>query len=263
MNIKSALAYFILATIVGFGCTLIAFGQAKPQTLGDKVLYRLWNGKDHTYTSDCNGRNEAVRIHGYRYEGIQAYLSSKKNEYTTELYQLRNKTTGQHFYTNSKPEADDAEKHGWVNEGIVGYMATSQIPGTTPFYRSYNEKMGDYFFTTTKKEIENNPDWKFQPDSSLKSAIGYLWLNGTQQLAEEIASCKLPEQPCQEDTGFRLGLPGFNDSKCKGNNSNNPPNQTCPSSQCRCYCNQKKKYICAEKRNGNCAEGCDYACKLP
>lgn len=71
------------------------------------------------------------------------------------------------------------------------------------------------------------------------------------------------EQPCKEDTGFRGWLPGFENSKCRRSKSNNPPKQACSPSQCPCYCNQKKRNICAEKRFGNCLEGCDYECKLP
>lgn len=72
------------------------------------------------------------------------------------LYRLASRTTGDHLYTTSAPERNQAEKQGYVSEGEVGNVFASPTPGTVPLYRLLStQKGGGHFMTTSAAERDN------------------------------------------------------------------------------------------------------------
>ena len=67
-----------------------------------------------------------------------------------EMFRLYNEFTGEHFYTSSADERDNAVAAGWIYEEGKGWIA----PGgsTNPVFRLYNEFGGEHHYTTMASE---------------------------------------------------------------------------------------------------------------
>jgi hypothetical protein len=106
------------------------------------------------YTVSVTARDGAASA-GYKYDGVACYVFSHP--------------TGEHFYTTSATErdnADDPAAGSYQSEGTACYVYDTQIPGTVPFYRLvsspdkvampfyqvYSAQNGDYFYTTSAAE---------------------------------------------------------------------------------------------------------------
>src|SRR5262245_30666875 len=74
------------------------------------ALYRLWSpgASDHFYTTNWPEAVNAFNNLGYRYEGVQARVSSTQAAGTTPLYRLWSPGASDHFYTTNWPEATNA-----------------------------------------------------------------------------------------------------------------------------------------------------------
>jgi len=61
---------------------------------------------------------------------------------------------GDHFYTTSAPERDNAIANvGYVSESVACWVPVGAAPvGQVPFYRLFNEETGDHFYTTSAQE---------------------------------------------------------------------------------------------------------------
>jgi hypothetical protein len=73
----------------------------------------------------------------------------------TPLYRLYSGLVGDHFYTTSSQEADNATKIGYAKEGVSGYIYPTQVSGTIPLYRLYSGAIGDHFYTASLQEADN------------------------------------------------------------------------------------------------------------
>src|SRR6266511_2008442 len=74
---------------------------------------------------------------------------------TTDLYRCFNQTSGDHFYTTSAAERDNAvATAGYVFETTACYVFGGQ-PGPTDFYRCFNQTNRDHFYTTSLAERDN------------------------------------------------------------------------------------------------------------
>ena len=63
---------------------------------------------------------------------------------------------GDHFYTTSRPERDNAFAFlGYLEEGVACYVYGTSVPGTTPLLRLYKPSSGDHFYTTSPAEATN------------------------------------------------------------------------------------------------------------
>jgi hypothetical protein len=84
-------------------------------------LYRYWNPTtiDHFYTT--NFRELGRGRFGYRYEGIQGYVSPRRLRGTVPLYRYWNPTIRDHFYTTNFRELGRG-RAGWRYEGIQCYV---------------------------------------------------------------------------------------------------------------------------------------------
>jgi hypothetical protein len=158
-----------------------ATAQARPQHIGQRTnlrrifrglylgrrgravpLYRYWNPQigDHFYTT--NLRELERGLHGWRYEGVQCYVHTRRQSGTTPLYRYWNRGAGNHFYTTSFNELGGG-KDGWHYEGIQCYVQSRDMPGTARLYRYWNSKSGDHFYTTNYRELERgNYGWRLE-----------------------------------------------------------------------------------------------------
>lgn len=103
----------------GWKYEMVAF-QASPTT--GKAVYRLYNGRDHFYTTDPAERDYAMSKFGYRYEGIRFYVSESPT--ASPVYRLQGR--GEHFYTANSAEKDSAiSNYGYIYEGEQFYLAPS------------------------------------------------------------------------------------------------------------------------------------------
>jgi hypothetical protein len=95
-------------------------------------FYRLFNSKtgDHFYTASWEESQKAQsRRSGYKYEGIACKLYTPNfkgaaNERVVPFYRLYLPRGGDHFYTTSASEAENAIRvGGYINEGTAGYIS--------------------------------------------------------------------------------------------------------------------------------------------
>ncbi|HEY4384976.1 MAG TPA: hypothetical protein VGN34_10930 [Ktedonobacteraceae bacterium] len=69
------------------------------------------------------------------------------------FYRLYRPSTGVHFYTTDRNEADNAvRRFGYNDEGSACYVITSSFYGTVPLYRLYNPRTNDHFYTVDARE---------------------------------------------------------------------------------------------------------------
>jgi hypothetical protein len=74
----------------------------------------------------------------------------------TALLRMYRPATGDHLYTTSVTERDNAvAKFGYVDEGVACNVFATAGPGTTPLLRVYNPASGDHFYTTSVTERDN------------------------------------------------------------------------------------------------------------
>lgn len=74
-------------------------------------------------------------------------LGTRKLDTNTELFRLRNPSTGRHYYTQNAEERNVLINIGWTYEKVEGFIFTTQVPGTVPVYRLYNRLSGTHLFT--------------------------------------------------------------------------------------------------------------------
>lgn len=71
------------------------------------------------------------------------------------MYRMVNNSIGDHFYTISASERDNALSiYGYTYEGVACYAYSRQVEGVTPLYRLRNDGVGDHFYTTSAYERE-------------------------------------------------------------------------------------------------------------
>src|SRR5215467_12468056 len=97
---------------------------------------------DHFYTIDPAERDSAVRGGGYQFERIECYVFPPvvvpPPSGQTELFRLYNQDTGNHFYTTSDPEAQNAvTAAGFRRESVACYVFPTSTAGAVPLFRLY------------------------------------------------------------------------------------------------------------------------------
>jgi len=123
-------------------------------------------GMQHFYTMNNTEMQKAQREDGLVFEGNAWY----SYPYDTEaiipssaavIYRQWNPSTGDHFYTMDKEEADNSIAiHDYVDEDYLGYAYPYEdgwdAPfGTVPIYRGWNPNEQYHFYTTNREEFEN------------------------------------------------------------------------------------------------------------
>jgi Repeat of unknown function (DUF5648) len=110
---------------------------------GTTEFWRLYNPQTgyHFYTASSDEKNIDLTS-GWVVEPdspVACYVFNSKAPGTTEFWRLYNPQTGDHFFTTSTKERDNAENSfGYVVEPdspVACYVFDSQAPGTTPLYR--------------------------------------------------------------------------------------------------------------------------------
>jgi predicted patatin/cPLA2 family phospholipase len=92
----------------------------------------------------------------YISEGTACFVFALQTPGTAAFYRLLHPINGDHFYTTSPAERDNAiVTHGYQAEGIACYVYDTQAAGTTAFYRLVNPTNGDHFYTTSTIERDN------------------------------------------------------------------------------------------------------------
>jgi hypothetical protein len=116
---------------------------------------------DHFYTTSPDERDRAIRNSEYRFEMIACNVApTEAMPQSIPLYRLfkylsrfSGDPTGDHFYTTSVTERDNATTLGYRYEFIACYVFDNPVPGTVPLYRLFNtEGTGDHFYTTSAEE---------------------------------------------------------------------------------------------------------------
>jgi subtilase family serine protease len=135
-NLYSAVAGYDLCT-----------GWGTPN--GIALINALVGHVDHFYTTSADERDNAVKIYGYRFEGIACNVFTVPQTGTVPLHRLVKET---HFYTISDAERDNAVSNlGYVSEGEACFVYSAPT-GTVPLYRLV--KVG-HFYTTSLPERDN------------------------------------------------------------------------------------------------------------
>ena len=125
-----------------------------PQTLA-MTRFQKPGGAGHFYTANVQ---EGIGA-GFAQEGpsFNLFADSNEAEGATDIYRLFNPTTGKHFFTANKQEADTAAGAGYSMEGVAGEAYTTARPGTTAVERYYNPAMGAHLYTSSPQEQETLP----------------------------------------------------------------------------------------------------------
>jgi len=125
-----------------------------PQTLA-MTRFQKPGGAGHFYTANVQ---EGIGA-GFAQEGpsFNLFADSNEAEGATDIYRLFNPTTGKHFFTANKQEADTAAGAGYNIEGVAGEAYTTARPGTTAVERYYNPAMGAHLYTSSPQEQETLP----------------------------------------------------------------------------------------------------------
>jgi hypothetical protein len=125
-----------------------------PQTLA-MTRFQKPGGAGHFYTTNVQ---EGIGA-GFAQEGpsFNLFADSNEAEGATDIYRLFNPTTGKHFFTANKQEADTAAGAGYSMEGVAGEAYTTARPGTTAVERYYNPSIGAHLYTSSPQEQETLP----------------------------------------------------------------------------------------------------------
>ena len=125
-----------------------------PQTLA-MTRFQKPGGAGHFYTANVQ---EGIGA-GFAQEGpsFNLFADSNEAEGATDIYRLFNPTTGKHFFTANKQEADTAAGAGYSMEGVAGEAYTTARPGTTAVERYYNPAIGAHLYTSSPQEQETLP----------------------------------------------------------------------------------------------------------
>lgn len=116
---------------------------------GMALINALAGYVDHFYTTSADERDNAVKIYGYRFEGIACNVFAAPQTGTVPLHRLVKET---HFYTISDAERDNAISNlGYVSEGEACFVYSAPT-GTVPLYRLV--KVG-HFYTISLPERDN------------------------------------------------------------------------------------------------------------
>lgn len=140
----------------GTACFVFPF-----QAMETTNLFRLYNpvNGDHFYTTSTVERDNAAANLGYVREDAADttyFAFTSPGHGRVALYRLFNPNSGDHFYTTSEFERDNAWTNlGYVKEGIACFVFDSWHPGTVPFFRLYDSSNGDHFYTTSQSEAFN------------------------------------------------------------------------------------------------------------
>lgn len=126
-------------------------------------LYRAYNNTDksHFYTINANEKLGPVGKTGYKYEKIEAYISSTKSTGMIPLYRYYYSTDKKfYFYTTISTPRTDGPTEG---PNVVGYVFPNPGNNMVPMY--HLEKVSatgnDHFYTISESE-RNNAVSKYQ-----------------------------------------------------------------------------------------------------
>jgi hypothetical protein len=114
-----ALASAVVLQVAASGVAL-----ADPSWVPLGRLYNPGNG-EHFYTANRQEGQRAIRQLGYTFEGVAGYVAAAPDPASglVPLYRLYNPSSGDHFYTTSRPEGFNArDQLGYQYEGMIGYV---------------------------------------------------------------------------------------------------------------------------------------------
>ncbi|TMQ15134.1 MAG: hypothetical protein E6J90_25895, partial [Deltaproteobacteria bacterium] len=95
-------------------------------------------------------------VQAYVSEGNACFVYPSAGTGRKPLYRSYSGATGDHFYTTSLPEHQNAVAHlGYTDEGIACWVPAAAGPVTVPLYRSYHPGASDHFYTTSLPEHQN------------------------------------------------------------------------------------------------------------
>ncbi len=125
------------------------------------AVSRIVNG--YTITSNADGNDTLVLIENLRFSDQQGEISTFLQAPTIDnydpagIYRFYNRSTGAHFYTNSKAEAENvmATLLNFIFEGLAFKENTSSTTDAIDIFRFYNTTTNTHFYTGSSAEAEN------------------------------------------------------------------------------------------------------------
>jgi Repeat of unknown function (DUF5648) len=130
---------------------VLGISPATTPTTATVPLYRLYNGRDHFYTTSATEAGSS----GYGAEGVAGQVYPTRRAGTVPFYRLYNAGNGDHLYTTAVPEISTASASGYRLEREEGYVFASPRAGCVPLFRLYNAGNGDHFYTTNPTERDS------------------------------------------------------------------------------------------------------------
>jgi hypothetical protein len=123
------------------GTACFVFGTPTTLVAGATALFRLYNrgNGDHFYTTSATER-DSVMAGGYTSEGTAFFAFSSADPADpgrVPFFRLYNPGNGDHFYTRSAEERDNALVGGYTSQGIACFVYSSALTGTVPLLRLY------------------------------------------------------------------------------------------------------------------------------
>lgn len=144
-NISSLLVSGLLLMLMG-GILFIASPALALPAPTNPIVYRLYNGIDHFYTTSQD-EVDALSTAGSSYVEETGW---SRIEGPVTIYRFYNGVD--HFYTASQAEANYltfVNSHGYYPEGVA--WENDAVYGPV-VYRYYNPYTGDHFYTTNEVE---------------------------------------------------------------------------------------------------------------
>ena len=124
----------------------------------------------HFYTIDKDEGDRAEREAKFKFEGIAAFVLPSPQPGAVALHRSFNGGVGDggdHFYTTSQAEQDEAEKHDWRKEFDACFVFDPNAPqpaNTVPLLRFFNSSITDHFYTIDSGEGARAQDNGWAPE---------------------------------------------------------------------------------------------------
>lgn len=117
---------------------------------------------DHFYTTDAKG--ELALVAGYQYYGIACYVYDQQVKGTVAVYRAFHPSIGDHFYTTSRTEFDNAVRNLGYKAESVGWFMFDKPDDHIALNRFYSSGARDHLYCTVPDEAKVPDLWTYSPE---------------------------------------------------------------------------------------------------